>query len=211
MTQRLANDGFIEVQCPSCKQWHADWFPHQCQIDKLVSAMEPIAIPLTRGKTAIVDPVDADLVAQKWFACGREPYTYAMRNAKNGKQERMHRIILEREIGRELLPGEMADHIDGNVLNNRRDNLRVVSNAQNIRNRKRNSNNTSGYKGVSLNKQTGHWTARIGVEGKYINLGVFATPEQAALIYDAAARHYHGEFANLNFPRWLMHPEVVTS
>ena len=105
-------------------------------------------------------------------------------------------------------PTVKVDHRDGNTLDNRRENLRVATAAQNVRNaRKKRSATTSRYKGVfftrgrkgrSLSKP---WQAQIRRGGKNRYLGCFETAEAAALAYDTAARETFGEFACLNFPR----------
>jgi hypothetical protein len=99
-------------------------------------------------------------------------------------------------------PTVEVDHRDGNGLNNRRrSNLRVCSHSQNGANQKKHKNNTSGFKGVVLYKdnRSRPWCARIKVEGRHIYLGYFATPDEAAKAYDAAAIRLHGEFARTNF------------
>lgn len=58
--------------------------------------------------------------------------------------------------------------------------------------------NTSGFKGVTLHKSTGHWEAKLGLNGKVKYLGVFETPVAAAVAYDSAAVNFHGEFATTN-------------
>ncbi len=111
----------------------------------------------------------------------------------------MHRMILG------LAPEDrrMADHIDGDGLNNRRSNLRVATRAQNMQNRRKKAPAASRYKGVSFAAPgplttNGAWRARVQVGGRSIHLGRFATEEEAALAYNAAARTHFGEFACLN-------------
>jgi len=87
-------------------------------------------------------------------------------------------------------PLNQIDHINRNKLDNRIQNLREATNAENSRNRKR---LTTGYKGVTLHK--GRYIARIGINYEIINLGSFDTPIEASEAYQAAAIKYHGEFA----------------
>jgi hypothetical protein len=116
----------------------------------------------------------------------------------NGKLrcETLHREILERALRRRLEPDEVVDHIDGNGLNNCRNNLRPATRAQNRMNSKVSTNNASGYKGVSWHKRRGKWLAQIRIARKRIYLGYFASAEEAHVAYVAAAREHFGEFAN---------------
>lgn len=105
---------------------------------------------------------------------------------------KMHRLITDAP------KGMVVDHINGNGLDNRRENLRVCTLAENSQNRARirKKSSDSKYKGVSF---VSYYGARIKVDGKMINLGHFKTPEEAARAYDEAAKKYFGQFANLNF------------
>lgn len=96
--------------------------------------------------------------------------------------------------------GEMPreiDHIDGNPANNRIDNLRSATHAQNLANTKRRRDNTSGYKGVRLHKSSGLWNARIKAGDKVHSLGYFKTAELAGAAYADAAAKYFGQFARV--------------
>jgi len=87
------------------------------------------------------------------------------------------------------------DHLDGDVSNNRWNNLRRATASQNNANRLRPRHNTSGYKGVYLCRRSGKWCAHIGRNGRIIHLGTFATPQSAHAAYRTAARKLFGEFA----------------
>ena len=90
------------------------------------------------------------------------------------------------------------DHKDRDKLNNRRNNLRTCTTAENSRNHKISSLNMSGYKGVHWHKKQRKWRADITSNTKRIYLGLFADVKQAALAYNEAAIKYHKEFARLN-------------
>jgi hypothetical protein len=106
----------------------------------------------------------------------------------------MHRVIAAR-MGLDL--SEIIDHMDGNGLNNSRSNLRAATNAQNLQNRGKQKNNTSGIKGVSWDKARSKWAAEIRSQGKRYHLGRFDTKEEAAEAYRKAAKKLHKEFAKI--------------
>lgn len=87
------------------------------------------------------------------------------------------------------------DHINRDATDDRIDNLRLATPSQNQANRKTPSNNTSGLKGVSFEKERNKWVASIGVNYKRIFLGRFDTSEEAHVCYMEAARKHNGDFA----------------
>ena len=102
------------------------------------------------------------------------------------------RVYLHRFISN--APSDLqVDHINGNRLDNRRENLRLCKNQQNNFNKKA----RSGYKGVHKIRD-GKWCAQITLNYKCKNIGYFSTAEEAALAYNSAARDLHGEFAYQN-------------
>jgi len=90
--------------------------------------------------------------------------------------------------------GFFVDHINGDGLDNRRQNLRVVTHAQNLMNQRRSAANTSGVKGVSWYRKTSRWKAQIAVFGKKMHIGYYLTKEEAAAAYEEASKRLHGEF-----------------
>ena len=148
------------------------------------------------GRVALVDDEDYDLVMQyKWYvwecpAKNQGPYAHC---SIGGRTLRMHQLITGYA---------RTDHANGNGLDNRRANLRESTRAQNAANRRMHVTNPSGFKGVRrrADNPKSPWTARICVDRKERHLGYFATAEEAARAYDAAALKLHGEFARLNFP-----------
>jgi hypothetical protein len=150
-------------------------------------------IKLTQGKVATIDNIDFDLTQNKW----QYHRGYAIRhNSKDHRLiDRMHRIILIRKLGHARF--KYADHINGNKLDNRRDNLRPATVFQNQHNRKKQTN-VSGYKGVIWNKKLRRWQVMIQVKNKRIHLGLFDKKLDAAKAYNDAAKKYHKEFAKLN-------------
>jgi len=105
----------------------------------------------------------------------------------------MHRVIAS-------TPDHLqTDHINHNKLDNRDENLRNVTAAQNIANcRKGRGSFTSRYKGVQQCKRDDRWIASIKVDGKAVRIGAFDTEIEAAKEYNKVAREVRGEFAHLN-------------
>jgi hypothetical protein len=158
---------------------------------------DTVQIPLTRGKVALVDRVDADLATVDWWATASG---YAARTERGSGEQAKDSVYLHVAIAKRAglhIPGREVDHCDLDKMNCRRNNLRPASSAQNKRNREKHKNNTSGHKGVYWDKVNQKWRAMIGVNGRYIHLGRFEDKGQAAAAYEAAARRYHGEFARL--------------
>ena len=91
----------------------------------------------------------------------------------------------------------VVDHINGDTLDNRKCNLRICTQADNIKNRKKDIDNSSGYKGVNWSKSNKKYLARICVNKKIIYLGYHATAELAYSAYCEASKKYHGEYGRL--------------
>lgn len=154
-------------------------------------------IPLTQGKVAIVDDIDADFLLQwKWCAMKHGSNFYAVRRGRKGESPLvfMHRAIML------PLPNQVVDHRDMNGLNNSRSNLRTCSHSDNAKNSKTRISSKSGYKGVHWFSDTRKWRAQIRANGRLISLGLFSDVTEAASAYDSAAIVYFGEYARLNFP-----------
>ncbi len=116
----------------------------------------------------------------------------------NGREVFMHRLIMD------AAKGTIVDHIDGDALNNQRENLRFCTRAENFRNagHRQTPGRTSRFKGVWRVKERCRrcWRSGITVNRVYKNIGSYWTEEEAARAYDAEAMVLHGEFARLNFP-----------
>ncbi len=153
-------------------------------------------ILLSQGKYALVDDTDYEEVSKyKWSF---DPKGYAFRNTDKSIPRKDRRIIY---LHRQLLDakkGEYCDHINGDKSDNRKINLRICTNAQNIQNRKIGKNNTTGYKGIQWHPQDKLWHAVITVNRKIISLKYWKTKKEAALAYNEGAIKYHGDFAKLN-------------
>jgi len=118
-----------------------------------------------------------------------------------GSDRKTRRFLVHRLMGIVFLNMEASqqiDHKDGDPSNNRLDNLRVCTSAQNQFNRNITKSNTSGFKGVTWDKGWKGWKASIKQNGKSYNLGRFDSKQEAAKAYDAAAKIRFGDFAVLN-------------
>ena len=152
-------------------------------------------IPLSQRKVALVDDEDYEWLRQRKWHCRNGYATHSEWDGSSGKARvvRMHREIMQPPEGMEV------DHINHDKLDNRRENLRICTHAENQHNSRMQRNNTSGFRGVCHFRN--RWTARIKMGGIQRNLGYYGTPEAAARAYDEAAKELHGEFAALNFAR----------
>lgn len=163
--------------------------------------MKPKALPKIERVKELVD-YDKDLGTFTWktYRGGKaKAGTSAGHMAKNGylivcidnnncKASRLAWLLV---TGQD--PGEMdIDHIDGNPSNNTFANLRIATESQNCTNRKRRSDNKSGYKGVYAMRKK--WAAQITANKKTMYLGVYDTPELAHQKYLEHAAILHGEF-----------------
>ena len=149
-------------------------------------------IPLTQGKFALVDEEDFERITRyKWLY----DRGYARRRFQiNGVQHMMH---MHREV-MQAPEGYEVDHINGDKLDNRKCNLRVVTHQRNMFNMTSHKDSTSPYKGVYWNKERKKWTTQIAINGKRKHIGHFENEEDAAEAYNQAAKKYFGEYAKLN-------------
>ncbi|MEO1538495.1 MAG: HNH endonuclease signature motif containing protein [Pseudomonadota bacterium] len=113
-----------------------------------------------------------------------------------GKLYKAHRVIWALESG--SWPSSCIDHKNKDRTDNRFDNLREATRAENSRNRSALAGSSSKYLGVSWCKMNEKWLARIEVNGRQLSLGSFLSEAQAAKAYDAAAVKHFGEFASVN-------------
>ena len=144
-------------------------------------------IPLTKGKFALVDDEDFEFLSQwKWhYIAGG----YACRKPKSGMIY-MHRLLTRATESH-------VDHKNGNKLDNRKENLRLCTVSQNLANQVK-TRGTSKYKGVRFDKKHKKWISAIGFNSRPIQIGRFASEDEAAKAYNLAAVKYYGEFARLN-------------
>lgn len=101
---------------------------------------------------------------------------------------RMHRLIINAP------KGVHVDHINGNKLDNRKENLRICDSQKNQGNSKLRKDSTTGYKGVSFDKRKNKYHSRMRVQGSLIHIGYFESSLDAARAYNIAAEEWYGQY-----------------
>jgi len=94
-----------------------------------------------------------------------------------------------------IVGSDFFDHENRDKLDNRKNNLRKSSHIQNSRNKNKHSNNTSGYIGIGLDKHKKKWRARIKIQGREINLGVYSDKIEALKVRLQAEKTYYDKYA----------------
>ena len=149
-------------------------------------------IHVTTGKFAIVDDKNYDWLIQFYWRLTNSGYAYTLIDRRITY---MHRLIMN-------CPDNMqVDHINHIKLDNIENNLRLCTSSQNHMNNSKSDNCTSIFKGVHWCKRDRKWYARIKLNGKPIQLGLYDDEYEAAGAYDMAAIYLFQEFQNLNFKR----------
>lgn len=160
--------------------------------------LDPYRIPLSQGQFAIVDEADYEWLSQwKWYATW-SLHTKTFIAIRKGKREpgRRESIMMHREIlGLKYGDRGHTDHINGNTLDNRRENLRVVTYSQNNMNRRMPRNNTSGHKGLFQVRKNGRWQVTLSKDKKRYYFGSYVTREEAIAVLNQACEKLHGEYA----------------
>lgn len=150
-------------------------------------------VTLTKGYEAVIDAEDVSLVSENnWTAIPSGNTAYAVRRSILGGKKSvrtMHRLIIGDP------KGLLVDHINGNGLDNRKENLRTATKSQNMHNATIRKDNKTGYKGVSWDKAAKKYRAEIRIFRKGIFLGLFECPKEASLAYIEACKRYHKEYA----------------
>jgi len=163
-------------------------------------------VPLSGGKEALVDPEDLPLIMRfKWSCQAQKGYAIT--------QQQMHRLVMNAHFG----DPRQVDHINNNILDNRKCNLRFCTPSENCKSRIKQKVGRHGkpcssrFKGVSYlthnAKGNGKpWKASLTVNMKLVHIGMFHDEIEAARAYDAAAIIHFGEFAKTNASLGLLPP-----
>lgn len=126
-----------------------------------------------------------------WFKDNSTGY-FRSRLPNYGKKVSLHRVVMDAKCG------EVIDHINHDLSDNRKSNLRKCTKAQNSANSVTRSDNKSGYPGVWYDKARDKWFAQISVKNQRINLGRFDALEDAIAAKHKAQNEYYKEFSYLN-------------
>lgn len=144
------------------------------------------------NKYILVSEQDYDLVYKHRWNIQKFGNTYYAMTKMGGKKVSMHRYILKPE------PTLEVDHMNHNGLDNRRENIRVVTKAENMRNRQKTKGNRRRYKGVYFDTRVNKWVAFVNSDNKRKYLGQFKTAREAAIAFNEAALKYYGPNTWLN-------------
>lgn len=172
----------------------------------IIDGVEYPLIELTQGHDAIVDPEDFERLSKvNWYYRGSDGYAcrnvsikgqaYTSPNLK-WKKTKQKTCLMHREVVDLQDEKIIVDHISGNRLDNRKCNLRIITKREKIvsRSKRTNSNNTSGRTGVTVNKKTGKYVARITHKGIIYTLGTFTSLDDASEVYTSAKAKYTTNF-----------------
>jgi len=155
-------------------------------------------ILLTQGFVAIVD--NNFVPPGKYHTHQVRRRIYAIRNRRREDGSWTNRLLHQDVLDLPFQNPPQVDHIDGNGLNNRRSNLRLVTNAENQRAKQRKRLGCSSqFRGVSWDKVNRNWEAHIKVSGKKYRVGRFNNEIDAAKARDRKAIELFGPIAHLNF------------
>lgn len=154
---------------------------------------EGVLVDLGEGAFALVDAEDWPEVSQHVWRLREDGYVQRTW-AEGGRtfHELLHHFVTRGRVP----PGAVVDHAEGVRWDCRKASLRIATGQENCMNRTAVAGKE--WKGVAPHR--GRWKARIKMGGRSVHLGVYDTPEMAAMAYDSAARQLFGEFARLNFP-----------
>jgi hypothetical protein len=150
-------------------------------------------VALTRNQTAIFDAADLPRVKGRYWQATKGKNTFyaaAQERSADGRLKKafLHRVLLD------VPDGFVVDHINGDGLDNRRQNLRIVTVAQNNLNSRVRRDCVSGLKGALYDRRKDRYYSRIKADGRYVWLGYFSTAIEAAEAYAKASAKHHGDY-----------------
>lgn len=153
-------------------------------------------IKLTQGFEALIDDEFYEEISKvKWYASSgkHNKCRYAVRTVRDKKTGRISRLTMHRLIIGKPPKGMVVDHINQKSFDNRLSNLRFCTKAENAKNCRFSTRNTSGFRGVDYIKRTKKWRAVVRENGKARHLGYFSTPKEAHDAFVAASIKIYGK------------------
>lgn len=164
--------------------------PHLKQSQHLCG--NELALELTKEYWSLISPEDAGLASFLWIAFKSGDLVYAGRGVAKPEHSERRIQLLHRVIATASAQDVEVDHRDQHILlpfrllDNRRENLRIVTRTENNANRRSKHGSSSRFKGVRWDKQQRAWRARIARNYRQLDLGSFSTEEAAAEAYNLA-------------------------
>lgn len=149
-----------------------------------------IEVTTQKGDVYFIDAADADTAKRHCWSKHTNGYARAVvRVGTKLKTVYLHRLLCQTSQDQPHI-----DHINGDISDCRRANLRKCSHSQNLQNQKIRADNSTGYKGVGFHRQSGRYRARVTVGGKKIYIGLFENAEQANIAAAKMRELLHKEF-----------------
>jgi hypothetical protein len=152
------------------------------------------------NKSFLISKVDyPSIMDYKWYLNNNGyPYTFGKGSVNFGKRGRtLHKFLYRKQL---IEKGYVIDHINRNKLDNRKENLRIITQKENSYNRTKNSNSNNKYKGVKIDKKSfGTYKATISKDNVKYEIKDIPDEDSAAKIYDLMAEDLFGEYAGKNF------------
>lgn len=153
-------------------------------------------VVMNNGRSFVVDDEDFELINQHRWRPDKDGYPRtSFRNEGKFIDKRINRFIMEQHS--HDIKGKIVDHKDGNILDNRKSNLRVTDKKGNAWNKTRKVETTSPYRGV---RKVGDnkWIANVIINYEFIRIGTFTNEEACANAYNYHAKKFYGEYGFLN-------------
>lgn len=199
--RKVARSGWNGNKTPPIIQDYPKYIPTQ-RIE-YVEELDLVYILLSNNDVAVCSGCDLDrLKTQEKWSISADGYPYFTDYSDGKRTVRLHNFIYDN-----IPNGYIVDHINGNKLDNRRENLRLATYSENNANRK-SRNGSSIYKGVSFDKSRNKWISSIQVNGKTQHIGRFDDEIECAKAYDKKCYEIYGEYAKLNFPNEPLPPRM---
>lgn len=198
---KVARTGWNGNKTPPIIQDYPKYIPTQ-RIE-YVEELDLVYILLSNNDVAVCSGCDLDrLKTQEKWSISDNGYPYFTDYSDDKRTVKLQNFIYDN-----IPNGYIVDHINGNKLDNRRENLRLATYSENNANRK-SRNGSSIYKGVSFDKSRNKWISSIQVNGKTQHIGRFDDEIECAKAYDKKCYEIYGEYAKLNFPNEPLPPRM---